>query len=271
MALTGDGGDELFAGYPRYQAVWLAGGVDCLPGWTRRLLAGDFWQRLPAGRRQKSLLRQWKRFVEVLAEPPERRYINWVSIFHASRRMALYSDGFLAGLPEVDPGRFLAGPLAAGRGRGQVAAASLADLTTYLPCDILTKVDIASMAHGLECRSPFLDYRLVELAARMPQRLKFRFGRGKRILREAFADLLPREIQRRPKMGFGVPLDHWFRKELKDYVKDVLLAPEAVARGYFRPEAVARLIDDHQQGRFHHGIRLWALLILELWHRQWAG
>ena len=197
--------------------------------------------------------------------------MNWISIFNASRRTALYSDGFLATLPEVDPGRFLAGPLAASRSRGPVAAASLTDLTTYLPCDLMTKVDIASMAHGLECRSPFLDYRLVELAARMPQRLKFRFGRGKRILREAFADLLPQAIQRRSKMGFGVPLDHWFRKELKDYVKDVLLAPETVGRGYFRPEAVARLIDDHQQGRFNHGIRLWALLILELWHRQWVA
>ena len=171
----------------------------------------------------------------------------------------------------VDPGEFLAGPLAASRSRDPVTAVSLIDLVTYLPCDILTKVDIASMAHGLECRAPFLDYRLVELAARMPQKLKFRYGKGKRILLETFADLLPQAIQRRPKMGFGVPLDHWFRKELKDYVKEVLLAPETAGRGYFRPEAVARLIDEHQQGGFSHGSRLWTLLILELWHRQWVG
>ena len=135
----------------------------------------------------------------------------------------------------------------------------------------MTKVDIASMAHGLECRQPFLDYRVVELAARMPRRLKFRYGRGKRILREVFADLLPEPIRRRSKMGFGVPLDHWFRHELRDFAREVLLDPHTLQRGYFRPEAVAQLLDQHQQARFNHGYRLWALLILELWQREWVG
>ena len=153
--------------------------------------------------------------------------------------------------------------------RDPVTAFSLADLVTYLPCDLMTKVDIASMAHGLECRQPFLDYRVVELAARMPRRLKFRCGRGKRILREVFGDLLPEPIQRRSKMGFGVPLDHWFRHELKDYAREVLLDRRTLQRGYFRPEAVAQLLDEHQQGRFNHGYRLWSLLILELWQREW--
>jgi asparagine synthase (glutamine-hydrolysing) len=125
------------------------------------------------------------------------------------------------------------------------------------------------MAHGLECRCPLLDHRVVELAARMPQRLKFRWGRGKRVLREAFADLLPPEIQRRGKMGFGVPLDHWFRNELRDFARDVLCDPRTQQRGLFRPEAVVRLLDDHQANRADHSHRLWALLFLELWSRQW--
>jgi asparagine synthase (glutamine-hydrolysing) len=154
--------------------------------------------------------------------------------------------------------------------RDPVTAVSLADLVTYLPCDLMTKVDVASMAHGLECRQPFLDYRVVELAARMPQRLKFRYGQGKRILREVFADLLPEMIQRRPKMGFGVPLDYWFRHELKDYVREVLLDRRTLQRGFFRPEAVTQLLDQHQQAHFSHGYRLWSLLILELWQRQWS-
>ena len=108
----------------------------------------------------------------------------------------------------------------------------------------MTKVDIASMAHGLECRQPFLDYRVVELAAGMPAALKFHHGRGKRILREVFANLLPPAIRRRRKMGFGVPLDHWFRNELKDYAREVLLDPQTLGRGYFRagggPPAVGR-------------------------------
>jgi asparagine synthase (glutamine-hydrolysing) len=152
-----------------------------------------------------------------------------------------------------------------------VTAFALADLVTYLPCDLMTKVDIASMAHGLECRQPFLDYRVVELAARMPGRLKFRRGHGKRILRETFADLLPRSIQRRPKMGFGVPLDHWFRHEMRDFTREVLLDKKTLDRGYFRPEAVLQLWDEHQASRFNHGYRLWSLLILELWQREWLS
>ncbi len=271
VALTGDGGDELFAGYPRYLAVWLAQGFDRLPALLRRMLAGRYWRRLPAGTRQKSLARRWKRFVEMLNRPPAERFLEWMAIFGQTRREALYAGDFAATLPEVPPLHFLTEALSRSSRRDPVTAFSLADLATYLPCDLMTKVDIASMAHGLECRQPFLDYRVVELAARMPRRLKFRRGRGKRILREAFGDLLPEPIARRSKMGFGVPLNEWFRRELRDFAQEVLLDRGSLQRGYFRPEAVARLLDEHQQGRFNHGYRLWSLLILELWFREWIG
>ncbi|MCE5269035.1 MAG: asparagine synthase (glutamine-hydrolyzing) [Planctomycetaceae bacterium] len=271
VALTGDGGDELFAGYPRYLAVWLAEGFDRLPGVLQRLLAGGYWNRLPSGSRQKSRVRQLKRFVEMLRLPAARRYLEWIAIFGEARRGALYSDELFASLPEADPLDFLASALRRSDHRDAVTAFSLADLVTYLPCDLMTKVDIASMAHGLECRAPFLDYRVVELAARMPRRLKFRRGLGKRILRETFADLLPKPILRRPKMGFGVPLDHWFRHELLGFAHDVLFDKNTLERGFFRPEAVTRLWEEHQQARFNHGYRLWALLILELWQREWLA
>jgi asparagine synthase (glutamine-hydrolysing) len=270
VALTGDGGDELFAGYPRYQAVWLAGQLDRLPPPLRLLLRSGLWQHLPQSNRQKSLVRHWKRFAEALGEPPPRRYLQWIAIFNEARRAALYSDEFLATLPDVDPAEFLAGAMARSAPRDAVTAASLADLVTYLPCDLLTKVDAASMAHGLECRPPLLDHRVVELAAAMPMGYKFRYGRGKRILREAFADLLPNAILRRGKMGFGVPLAYWFRNELKGYARDVLLDPVSLGRGYFRPAAVRQLFDEHQSGRFDHSYRLWALLVLEQWQRRWA-
>jgi asparagine synthase (glutamine-hydrolysing) len=234
-------------------------------------MAGGYWQHLPSGKRQKSRCRQLKRFVEMLRLPPARRYLEWIAIFGEARRGPHYSDGLLAALPEADPLEFLAAALKRSGGRDAVTAFSLADLVTYLPCDLMTKVDIASMAHGLECRQPFLDYRVVELAAAMPRRLKFRRGRGKRILRETFADLLPPAILRRRKMGFGVPLDHWFRHELRDYARQVLFDKGTLDRGYFRPEAVTRLWDEHQAGRFNHGYRLWALLFLELWQREWCG
>jgi asparagine synthase (glutamine-hydrolysing) len=270
VALSGDGGDELFAGYPRYRAVWLAGLFERMPGVLRRMLAGRYWQRLPASPRQKSVRRRWKRFVEVLHQPPARRYLEWIAIFNEARRGELYSEEFVSRLPEVDPLEFLAAAMARGNRRDPITATSLADLVTYLPCDLMTKVDVASMAHGLECRQPFLDHRVVELAARMPLRLKFRRGRGKRILLETFADLLPRPIQRRAKMGFGVPLDHWFRNELKDFARDILLDPHTLERGYFRQAAVGHLLDEHQAGRFDHSVRLWTLLVLELWQRQWV-
>lgn len=271
VALTGDGGDELFCGYPRYLAVQVAAWYDRWPAAVRQLLASRFWQRLPAGTRQKSWLRKFKRLAGALAQPPVRRYFDWVSIFNEAARANLYSDGFLASLPDRDPCESLETAFRAAARRDPVTQAALADLLTYLPCDLLTKVDIASMAHSLECRCPFLDHHVVELAAAMPLRLKLRRGRGKWILRRAFADLLPPAVRRRNKMGFGVPLDHWFRTELRDFARDVLLDPATLARGYFQPSAVQKLLDDHLAGRFDHSYRLWSLMVLELWQRQWLA
>ncbi|MBI3836489.1 MAG: asparagine synthase (glutamine-hydrolyzing) [Planctomycetia bacterium] len=270
VALTGDGGDELFAGYLRYRAVRLASCFDSLPRVTRSLLSSPLWQRLGRRARSRSLLRRTGRFAEALGLDPRRRYLRWLALFDESARADLYSEQFLGELPDSDPFDFLAQAFARCPHRDQVTSASLTDLVTYLPGDLMTKVDIASMANSLECRAPFLDYRVVELAARMPVACKlYASGRGKRVLREAFGDLLPSRVMRRPKMGFGVPLEHWFRNELKDYSRQVLLDSRAAARGYFRPGAVEQMLDEHQTGRFDHGYRLWGLLFFELWHRQW--
>ncbi len=250
VALTGDAGDELFAGYPRYRAVKLAEYFDRLPPALRAVIASPLWQKLPAH----------------LRETPERRYLRWITIFDEVARADLYHDDFVGQL-EVDPAEFLLDSYARSRKRDIVSRTSFVDIETYLPCDLLTKVDIASMANSLECRSPFLDHHVVELAVRMPMGLKMPRLAGKHILKQTFADLLPREIMRRPKMGFGVPLDSWFRGELAGYLRDVLLDPQTLGRGYFRPEGVQRLVDDHVAGRWDHSYRLWSLLVLELWHR----
>ncbi len=270
VALSGDGGDELFAGYTRYKAVALASVFDRLPSGLKKVLVNDLWQRLPSGGRQRSPLRRFKRFAGVLAESPLRRYFDWMSIFNEPQRAALYSDDFVGTLPEEDPIEFLAAAFARSAGRDAVTMASLADLVTYLPGDLMTKVDIASMAHGLECRAPFLDHHVVELAAAMPAGLKLRGTRGKRILLDTFGPLLPKSLLRRSKMGFGVPLSHWFRRELRAFAQDVLLDPVTLSRGYFRPDAVRSLIDDHLAGTFDHGFRLWSLLVFEIWQRQWV-
>ncbi len=173
-------------------------------------------------------------------------------------------------MPDSDPFGFYMTAFARSQGRDAMAAAMNTDLLAYLPCDLLTKVDIASMAHGLECRQPFLDHRLVELAMAMPTSRKYRGRRGKRVFREAFGDLLPAGIWQRKKMGFGVPLDHWFRGELREMTRDVLLSDRAVSRGYFQRESIERLITEHQQRRADHKARLWSLLVLELWQREWV-
>jgi asparagine synthase (glutamine-hydrolysing) len=269
VSLSGDGGDELFVGYPRYRAVDLDRWCRRVPPFTW-LMSSRLWDAIPASTRKRSLVRKLQRFSQGMRMSPSRRYLDWISIFNESRRAAVYSDEFVEQLPNSDPLDFLNQARAQTQGRDDLTRASLTDLHTYLPCDLMTKVDIASMANSLEVRQPFLDYRLVEFAASLPVSLKYRRGRGKRLLQDAFGDLLPNEIWNRPKMGFGVPIDHWFRNELKDMVRDILLDDTARQRGWFQMREIERLIDDHQSGRFDHAYRLWALLVLELWMRRWV-
>jgi asparagine synthase (glutamine-hydrolysing) len=277
VALTGDAGDELFGGYDRYRALALAGMLDRLPPGSREWLGGSVARALPASARAKTRLRQVRRWLEGVGDRPDTRYLRWVMMFDEPTRARLYSDALIdqlttAGAREpasADPAAVLDRALATAPGRDPVTRAMIADLLTYLPGDLLFKVDMASMAHSLECRSPFLDHRVVELALAMPLRRKLRLrqGRSKVVLKQAFADLLPPVIRTRAKMGFGVPIDRWFRGELKGELRAVLLDPAALGRGLFRPEAVATLIDEHIRGRCDHAYRLWALLMLELWFR----
>ncbi len=269
VALTGDGGDELFAGYARYAAVAWGDRIDRLPAVLRRALSASCWQRLPASARQRSWIRQAKRFAEHLRLPPSRRYLEWVSIFKETQRATLYREDFLESLEDSDPSRFLDTNWERAAGRDSVTQASLTDLFTYLPCDLMTKVDISSMAHSLECRQPFLDYRLVECAVGLPVEWKFRHGRGKWLLRQAFADWLPADIWQRPKMGFGVPLDAWFRGEFGVFTRETLLASSAHISRYFYPHVVARWVEEHQRSIYDHSARLWALIVLELWMQRW--
>jgi asparagine synthase (glutamine-hydrolysing) len=142
------------------------------------------------------------------------------------------------------------------------------DVASYLPYDLLVKVDITSMANSLEARSPFLDHEVMEFAARLPAGIKFRRGRLKSLLKRAFADLLPPENVNRRKMGFGVPVGQWFRGPLRDLLCDALISPSSLGRGYFREPEVRRLVDEHLGRRADHSFQLWNLLMLELWHRE---
>lgn len=268
VALSGDGGDELFAGYPRYQAVHLARRFDFLPAPVRSMFAWKLWQRIPTATSQRSLGRRIKRFASALGQTPERQYFRWVGIFDVDLRRELYTPEFTKSLDGFDSAGFLLDAYAQCPDRDFVTRTTCADVHSYLPCDILTKVDIASMAYSIEARSPFLDHRVVELAARMPIELKFSPGLGKKILIETFQDLIPEPLRHRPKMGFGVPIDHWFRNELRTLLDETILSERARARGFFRPETVQRLVDEHLSGAWDHCYRLWNLVVFEQWQRQ---
>ena len=183
---------------------------------------------LPRSARSKTRLRKFQRLFEHINEPAESRYLGWMTTFDEADRMGLYSDNQLdllaaaaTELPDpsrADPATLLSTALAAGSRRDHVTRAMVADILTYLPGDLLVKVDIASMAHSLECRGPFLDHRVVELAVAMPleRKMQFRSARLKVVLKRAFADLLPAPIKTRSKMGFGVPISRWFRRRAQE-------------------------------------------------------
>jgi asparagine synthase (glutamine-hydrolysing) len=225
---------------------------------VRRLL------RLPAARRERrSPLFRAARFLEAAATPRPERYGRLMQVLSLAERAELWTGEAKNEIGALtSPGFLLGAPPAPG-----VTGLQLLDLETYLPGDLLPKSDIASMAHSLELRSPLLDHRVVELGLSLPDSLKQRGREGKLALRRAFADDLPPAVAKRGKRGFGVPLARWFRGELQPLARDLLLGERARARGWFREDAVRRLLDEHAAEHADHGHRLWTLLMLELWQR----
>lgn len=273
VALSGDGGDELFAGYDRYKAVKLAGVLDFLPVPIRRFLAGPVRAILPASISQRSILRRMKRFLEAVGMSPLERYLQWIAIFNRQRLGRLYSSTFCDVLRQAyneegedpNPLTVLQDAFARVCQRDFATAVSFTDLLTYLPGDILTKVDIASMRFALEVRCPMLDTGVVELAARMPIALKMRATKGKLILRETFREFLPADIEKQPKRGFGVPLDHWFRGPLSGDIREALLSPSSPCAPFLDAGYVKALTEQHLTAKFDHASRLWSLLVFNQW------
>jgi asparagine synthase (glutamine-hydrolysing) len=265
VALNGDGGDEAFLGYPRYQAMRHLARLDRLPGWSRLALA-RLLTCAPAGLQRELKLPRIRDVLEASAGRAEQRYAGTIVFFADRDKEAGYGEAMRAQLDRsaLD----LLAPYFAAAG-GLVAGANWADLHTYLPDDLMVKVDVASMAHGLETRSPLLDHVLLEWAASIPAEVKLAGGRTKALFKRAMEPYLPREVIYRKKMGFGVPIDEWLRGALKPLAYDTLLSESARQRGLFRPDYVRGLLDEHCSGARDHHYRLWALLMLELWFRMW--
>jgi asparagine synthase (glutamine-hydrolysing) len=268
VALNGDGGDESFGGYTRFVANRLASKLDHIPGPLRRGVAA----RVP-GRGSgelTSVQNKARRLIQGLALEPPARYARYVSWCDDAMRARLYTDEFaerIAGSPAAD---VITGPWSRASGRDVVDKMLEVEINTYLPGDLIPKIDIATMAHALEARSPLLDHQLMELAASIPPELKIRGRQKKWILREAMRGWLPDEILDRPKQGFSVPVGDWFRHDLRSLAHDVLLDPQSLARGYFRPDAIRSMLDRHLQGADQETKPLWALFMFELWHREFV-
>ncbi len=268
VVLNGDGGDECFGGYRRYALMNQAARIPVMPRALAALSARAgtlITERSGYGSRGRHL----GRVMRFAAEPPSRRYAGLMSCFTAGQKAELYGPALRERLAGVDSHGLLEGAF-----RNSSAATALGrvldvDTTTYLPYDLLVKVDVTTMANSMEARSPFLDHRLMEWAAGLPDSLKVRDRRTKLLLRRAVAPWLPGRLTHRPKQGFGVPLATWLRGELRELSHDVLTDGAARGRGLFRQEVVRDLLRRHAEGA-DHGDRLWALLQFELWHRAHA-
>lgn len=258
VALTGDGGDELFAGYDRFYAASL---VKTLGGLVPRRLwqmAAGALSSIPEGTGYYDRIKRARRFVRGASQPLALAYFDWVRLFSADLAQQLTRTTYDAGGAHfinwvgqpTDLGRILH-----------------ANMTTYLPDDLLIKADRCSMAASLEARAPFLDHELAEVAARVPLNLKLNGSTTKHILKEAARGLLPDDIIDRRKHGFGVPLGTWLKKDIEP-VRQMLLRKKARDRGLLDMATVERLINEHESGQRDHGFRLWTLLTLESWHEQ---
>jgi asparagine synthase (glutamine-hydrolysing) len=266
VVLSGDGGDELFAGYDRYHLRLRRRSFDLLPAWTGAFYRRHIHNRVPYGIPGRNLV-----FNALL--PPQERYLEGISLRGFQREMSLLSPEFsLSSNGPSDPLRIFRQYLEVAPAEDVLSRILYLDSKTYLPGDILTKVDRMSMANSLEARVPILDHPFVEWVTGLTPRWKMRGSSQKYIFRKLAERLgVPREVLDRPKQGFALPLVHWMRHELKDMVLTILLEPRTLQRGYFNPQGIRRLLNEHFQLRHDHSPRIWRFLMFELWHRNFLA
>lgn len=268
VALNGDGGDENFAGYGRYSVQKFSSVYDkFLPIHNFLVVPASIFL---AKHFRSDFVEHVERFAKTLSKPYNRRYIDYICYFTNQAKNALYTEEFKQRIGEVDSIDIIANRFTELGAKDKAEQALTADFLTYMPEDLLVKVDIDTMAVGLEGRSPFLDHEMLELTAQIPFNLKLHgINNKKYIFKKALENILPHEVMYRKKMGFGIPIHSWFRNELKDYAYDILLSEKAISRGIFKENEVKKLLDEHNNTKIEHGNRIWALITLELWFREY--
>jgi asparagine synthase (glutamine-hydrolysing) len=263
VVLTGDGGDELFAGYDRYWVNLRRRIFDRIPPWAGRLYRKSVYPRLPNGFRGR-------KFAYNISLPLRDRYIDGISFqcIEIPDRTFLSSEFLAWAKTRVSPAEFFRDYFDQALATDPLSRMQYLDAKTYLTADVLCKVDRMSMATSLEVRCPILDHPFVEWVTSLAPRWKFNFGQSKYALKKVAERLgVPSQVLYRQKQGFALPLVHWMRQQLKDELLALLLEPRTLQRGYFDEAAVRRLVSEHLRGRFDRSSRIWQLLMFELWHR----
>jgi asparagine synthase (glutamine-hydrolysing) len=266
VALSGDGGDEVFAGYERYRIHLQGRNFNWMPEWAGDFYRKHFHPRLPSRVPGRNLAYS-------TSLPWKERYLEGISLQPFDREMALLSDDFrAAALGDADPMSALRRYLDKAPARDPLSRVLYLDTKTYLPGDILTKVDRMSMLASLEVRIPILDHHFLEWATGLPAEWKMRGKKQKYIFAKLAERVgVPRKVINRPKQGFALPLRHWMRNELKELIMSVLLDSSSLQRGYVNPQGLRRLLDEHFRGRRDHSPRIWRFLMFELWHRNFLA
>lgn len=264
VALSGDGGDELFGGYTRYATDQNRSGNGRMPAAIRERLIRPLSEALPHGARGKNYLFN-------ISLDAAGRYIDSISHFNGPRKRRLYSSEVRAKMNgEFGRGESLYRKISEATSDDAVERLLYLDSKTYLPGDILTKVDRMSMANSLETRSPLLDHELIEYVTQIPSSMKLKGREQKYIFKKAIEGFVPREILYREKQGFGVPIADWINSQMKERITGDLASRRFIERGYFDPKYISLLFDEHARGRRDHSPSLWILWMLELWHRRYV-
>ncbi len=267
VAISGDGADELFAGYERYYAYWLTAKSDIFPNSLKSKIHQFLNSILPAGNNDKALIERIKRFSKALSSDLPNRYLNMISKCSEEIKQPLYGEQ----LKDFNPSStklHMQKLFNTVTSLDQAEKVMELDLHSYLPNDILTKIDITSMANSLEVRSPFMDHDVVNFAASLPLKYKLGMKTRKKILIDSCSDLIPKTLQKRSKMGFGVPVASWLRNEWKKMATELLLDGNSIKDGFFNSKTVSEMLHSHQKNKADHSYLIWSLIIFELWYKQ---
>lgn len=268
VALNGDGGDENFAGYGRYSVQKFSLLYDKIMP-IHKLIILPLSKFLAKNIKNTFFDRSY-RFAKTLSDNYAHRYVNYICYFTNEQKSKLYTNQFKQKVLNQNTYDIITEEFKRSGSKNKTEQAVYADFMTYLPEDLLTKVDIATMAVSLEGRSPFLDHEFLELTAQIPFHLKLKGWNNKKyILKEALRGLVPDEVMFRPKMGFGIPIHSWFRNELKEYAHNLLLSERAISRNIFNKKSIESLLDTHCNTKVDFGYHIWALITLELWFEEY--